>query len=100
MSLLLNNKWSYNLHDNHLTLQVSDKLVESFDKKSLENVAAFIGFYHTQGQKLSDELFEDTNELNGLELKLKQIDERLAELESLWGSSSHAYYEKYVKILV
>ncbi|XP_065057197.1 protein F37C4.5-like isoform X2 [Rhopilema esculentum] len=79
---------------------VSDKLVESFDKKSLENVAAFIGFYHTQGKKLSDELFDDTNELNGLELKLKQIDERLEELESLWGSSSHAYYDKRVSILL
>ena len=62
----------------------------------MESVAAFITFYHVQGQRLADELFQARTKVKTFLEDIEKIDKELEELEKLWGGSSHAYDEKYV----
>jgi len=80
--------------------RASEKLVESFDKKSMDSVAAFISFYHTQGQLLCEKLIEARSTIISSNAELEKINKELEDLEKLWGESSTAYYEKEVIILL
>ena len=81
-----------------MQFQASEKLVESFDKKSMDSVAAFISFYHTQGQLLCEKLIEARSTIISSNAELEKINKELEDLEKLWGESSTAYYEKYLHL--
>lgn len=78
--------------------QVSDKLVEAFDKKSLESVTSFMDFYHGHGQRLNKELFATKEKIKKMEDEIKIIDDRLSELAPLGQTGETSYNDKYVKI--
>ena len=86
------------IHSEVFYQQVSDKLVEAFDKKSLENVTSFIDFYHGHGQMLNKELFTAKEKIKEMEDEIKMIDDRLSELNPLEQTEESSYDDKYVQI--
>eukprot|EP00112_Aurelia_sp_Birch-Aquarium-sp1_P013062 Seg2757.3 transcript_id=Seg2757.3/GoldUCD/mRNA.D3Y31 product="Protein F37C4.5" protein_id=Seg2757.3/GoldUCD/D3Y31 len=80
--------------------QVSDKLVEAFDKKSLESVTSFMDFYHGHGQRLNKELFATKEKIKEMEDEIKIIDDRLSELAPLRQTGETSYNDKQVSILL
>ena len=74
--------------------------MESFDKKSMDSVASFITFYHTQGQILCDKMVQTRTSMTSSQKEIVQINKDLDDLEKLWGESSTAYCKKYVQQLV
>ena len=72
--------------------------MESFDKKSMDSVAAFISFYHTQSQLLCEKVIDARSTIKSSQAELEKINKELEDLEKLWGESSTAYYEKYLHL--